>query len=719
MRRVLSIFLMVLCFPAFAQQQITVNDIYSGKFSQQTVSGVKWMNDGQFYSSREDNNVVKIDLTTGKVVDYLVKGDDLNPAIQWDAYSFSNDEKKMLFRSETERIYRRSFKSSYYIYELESKKLTMLSEGGKQSYATFSPDATKVAFVRNNNLFYVDLATMKEVQVTHDGKFNFIINGSADWVYEEEYGFAKAFYWSADGSKLAYYRFDESTVQEYNMQMWNDSEKYPVDYRFKYPKAGSENSSVGIFIYHLEDQKNVAVELGEEKDIYIPRINWTQDANLLSVRRMNRLQNKLEIIHVDAQTGKGNVVLTEESETYVDINYCDDLAYLSDGTHFVRTSEKDGFKHIYLHNMDGTLDQQITSGDWEVTQFVGYNESTNSFYYISTENSPLQRHFYTIGLNGKKKKRLSTKDGTNSVNMSPDFKLYINYHSSLNSPLTVTLHDSKGKKLKELKNNDGLKKTAKEYGVQPVELFNFETPDKIKLHGWMIKPKDFDEKKKYPVLMFVYGGPGSQLVTDSWAGRNAYWHQMLAQKGYIVACVDNRGTDGRGAAFKKSTYANLGKLEVQDQISAAKHLGAKSWVDENRIGIWGWSYGGYMSSLCMTLGADVFKAGIAVAPVSTWRFYDSIYTERFLKRPQDNPEGYDEYSPVKHAHKLKGAYFLIHGTGDDNVHFQNAIAMQNALIKANKQFDSFYYPNRNHGIYGGNTRIHLYNMMTEFILEKL
>ncbi|MGB0523779.1 MAG: S9 family peptidase, partial [Flammeovirgaceae bacterium] len=703
---------------AIAQQQVSVEDIYSGKFSQQSVTGVKWMNDGQFYSSREGNDVVKIDLTTGKVVEHLVKGEDLQPAIQWDSYSFSNDEKKMLFRTEMESIYRRSFKATYYIYELESKKLVMLSEGGKQSYATFSPDGSKVAFVRNNNLFYVDLSNMRETQVTRDGKFNFIINGSADWVYEEEFGFAKAFYWSKDGNKLAYYRFDESRVQEYNMQLWNDSETYPVDYRFKYPKAGAENSVVDIYIYDLTSQNAVQVALGEEKDIYIPRINWTQDSNLLSVRRMSRLQNKLEIIHVNAQTGKGDVVLTEESETYVDINYCDDLSYLSNGTQFVRTSEKDGYKHIYLHQMDGSLAQQITKGNWEVTQFVGFDEAKEMFYYISTEDSPLERHFYSISAKGKKK-RLSTQEGTNRVNMSPDFKLYINYHSNITSPLKVTLHNIKGKQLKELKNNKRLKEVVKSYDLPNMEFFDFQTTDKIKLHGWMIKPKDFDKNKKYPVLMFVYGGPGSQLVTNAWAGRNYYWHHMLAQRGYIVACVDNRGTDGRGAAFKKSTYANLGKYEVKDQIEAAKFLGDKPWVDESRIGIWGWSYGGYMSSLCMTLGADVFKAGIAVAPVSTWRYYDSIYTERFLKRPQDNPQGYDDYSPVKHAHKLKGAYFLIHGTGDDNVHFQNAIAMQNALIKANKQFKSFYYPNRNHGIYGGNTRIHLYNMMTAFILNNL
>ncbi len=722
MKKIYVFVLLCLANLAMAQEakEITVEKINDGTFQAKSVSGVKWMNDGQFYSSKDGDNIVKIDIATGNIVDTIVRGATLNPQIKWQAYSFSNDEKKMVFLTDYSQIYRRSYTAEYYVYDLASKKLQKLSENGAQSYATLSPDNSKVAFVRGNNLFFTDLASMKETQVTSDGKFNGIINGSTDWVYEEEFGFAQAFYWSPDGQKIAFHKFDESGVNEYNMQKWDDKAVYPNDYRFKYPKAGEDNSKVEVYIYNLADGKKVKADVGSEDDIYIPRVMWTKNSNLLSVRKMNRLQNKLEIFHVDASTGKGNAVLTEESETFVDINYADDLTYLNDGKHFVRTSEKSGFKHIYMHYMDGSLARQITQGDWEVTQFVGYDEGEDDFYYISTEVSPLERHFYSINGKGKKMRRLSAGQGTHSVNMSPDFKMYINYYSNISTPTVVTLHQTKKNELvKILEKNEKLQETVKEYGLTDTELFDFQTSDGLKLYGWMIKPADFDETKKYPVLMFVYGGPGSQSVTDSWGGRNAYWHQMLAQKGYIVACVDNRGTDGRGVAFKKSTYANLGKYEIQDQMEAAKFLGEKSWVDESRIGIWGWSYGGYMSSLAMTLGADVFKAGIAVAPVSNWRFYDSIYTERFLKRPQENAKGYDDYSPVTHADKLKGNYLLIHGTGDDNVHFQNAIAMQNALIANDKQFQSFYYPNRNHGIYGGNTRNHLYNMMTNFILNNL
>lgn len=713
--------LLLLCllavFSAYGQgKKIELADIYGkGTFRAKSVSGVRWMNDGRYYSSRQGGNVVKIDVATGEVAETIVSSSDLNPSINWVAYEFSNDEKQMLFMTDFESIYRRSFKANYYVYDLASKELKPLSEGGKQSYATFSPDGTRIAFVRDNNLFYVDLSTMKEMQITNDGKFNHIINGSTDWVYEEEFGFAKAFYWSPDGNKLAFYTFDESGVKEYNMQMWNDKAVYPVDYRFKYPKAGEDNSIISISVYDLNSKKVTPMDIGSEKDIYIPRINWTTDSDLLSIRWMNRLQQELKIIHANVKTGKGKTVLTEKSDTYVDINYCDNLTYLEDGKHFVRTSEKDGYKHIYLHKMNGKLVRQVTKGNWEVTEYVGLDQEEERFYYISTEESPLERQFYSINMKGEDKKRLSSMKGTNSVNMSPDFSLYLNYHSSIESPTVVTLFEVKGNKsVKVMEDNAELKETLKGYSMNMPEFFKVLTEDNIELDGWMIKPADFDESKKYPVLMFVYGGPGSQLVTNSWGGRNFYFHQMLAQEGYIVACVDNRGTDGRGAKFKKATYANLGKYEVQDQVTVAKHLGSMNYVDADRIGIWGWSYGGYMSSLCMTLGADVFKAGIAVAPVSNWRFYDTVYTERFLQRPQDNASGYDDYSPVYHADKLKGKFMLVHGTGDDNVHFQNAIALQNALIDANKQFESFYYPNRNHGIYGGTTRLHLYKMMFDF-----
>lgn len=708
---------------SFAQQrkEITLEDIWSkGTFAVENVSGVNWLQNGRFYTSLEQEGIVKYDIASGKAVETVVEASKLIPAgatapIEIGDYAFSADETKLLISTEAEPLYRRSSKEDNYVYDLKTKKLQKLSNGGKHSYATFSPDGSKVAFVRANNLFWVDLATMKEQAVTTNGESNKIINGSADWVYEEELSFAKAFFWSPDNQKLAFYTFDESKVREYNMPTWG--KLYPEDYRYKYPKAGEANSLVAINVFHLPTQKTVAVDLGAEKDQYVARVLWTQNANLLSLQRLNRLQNHLEILHADANTGKSTVVLDEKSETYIDIT--DDLTYLKDGKHFIFSTEKSGYKHLYLYDMSGKLVNAITQGNWEVAQLIGINEKAKTVYYTSTEVSSLQRHLYTISLSGKGKKQLTQGNGTHRINISPDFSYYLDYHSSANTPVKVSLADGAGKAIRVLKDNQKLKTALAQYALSPVEFLTVKAADGTEMNASMIKPQNMDANKKYPVLMHVYGGPGSQTVEDDWAGGNYFWHQMLAQKGYIVVIVDNRGTGAKGEKFKKVTYANLGKYETEDQIAAAKYLGSLPYIDKGRIGIWGWSFGGYMTSLCLTLGADYFKMGIAVAPVTNWRYYDSIYTERYLKTPQENAAGYDENSPVTHAGKLKGKYLLVHGTGDDNVHFQNAVAMQNALIKAGKQFSSFYYPNRNHGIYGGNTRLHLYQMMTDYVTQNL
>ncbi len=704
-----------------AQKKITLSDIFErGTFRPQSVAGVNWMNDGKFYSAQEGNDIVKYDVTTGQKVATIVSGADLSPAIDFVAYEFSADEKQILFMTSFEPIYRRSFKANYFVYDLTTKQLKQLSKGGKQSYATFSPDGSKVAFCRENNLFFVDLQNNKETQITTDGKWNFIINGSSDWVYEEEFGFAKAFFWSPDGQKIAFYTFDESKVKEFNMQMWRNGKLYPEDYKFKYPKAGEDNSEVSIAIYDLKNEKLVKVDIGQEKDIYIPRIKWTNDSNVLAVLRMNRLQNKMEVLHADASTGASKTILVEESPQYLEAEFFDDVVYLKDGKHFIYSSEKDGFKHLYLYELTGKLVRQITTGKWEVVNFLGIDEKPKVpvLYYTSTEVSPLERHFYSIDIQGKNKKKLSTEKGTNTPNLSRDFKYYMLYHTNAQSPLRVTLWEtSKNTLIKELKNNHHLLEKYKEYGISTKEFFQFKTPDGTELYGYMLKPSNFDASKKYPLLMFVYGGPGSQQVADNWSVVS--WFNLLNQEGYIVACVDNRGTGFRGAEFKKVTYANLGKYEVQDQIDAAKYLGSLPYIDKDRIGIYGHSYGGYMSTLCLLLGADVFKAAIAGAPVTNWRYYDTIYTERYLKRPQDNPEGYDQYSPVYHASKLKGAYLIMHGTGDDNVHFQNAVALQEAFIRSGKQFQSFFYPDRNHGIGGNNATMHRHQLMTDFILKNL
>jgi len=729
----------MLLLPALSYGQkkaVTLEEIYgknAGVFSARTVGGVNWMKSGGFFSTLEPGKVVKYNINTGSAEEILFdqntsKVSGSGKLINISDYELSNDERKLLLTTEQEPIYRRSFKAEYYVFDRVSGTLSQLSDKGKQQYATFSPDGSKVAFVRDNNLFIKNLADEKEMAVTTDGKFNHIINGSTDWVYEEEFAFAKAFEWSPDGKKIAYYRFDETLVPEYNMQLWGNL--YPDDYRFKYPKAGEKNSTIAIRVYDLDSKGHMNMDLGLEKDIYIPRMQWTTNSNLLSITRMNRLQNQRDILHANASSGAASTVLTETSKAYVDADFTDDLVYLQDGQHFIYSSEQSGFKHLYMYSMNGELVRQLTAGRWEVTNLDGIDEKNNIIYFTSTAVSPLERHFYRLDISLPKSKtkkykapqpvKLSENTGTNSVHLNQDLTYYIEYNSSATTPANVSLRTAPGGEVvRVLEDNKRLAEKVKEYDIVFPEFFQFETTFGDSLNGWMLKPSDFDPSRKYPVLMFVYGGPGSQTVVNSWGGRDFYWYQMLQKKGYIVVSIDNRGTGGRGAAFRQVTYAQLGKLETEDQIEGAKYLGNLPYIDKSRIGIWGWSYGGYMSSLCMTVGADYFKTGIAVAPVTTWRYYDTIYTERFLKRPQDNPSGYDDNSPITHAAKLKGNFLLIHGTADDNVHFQNAVDFTEALINTGRDFDSFYYPNKNHGIGGMQTRLHLYKMMTRYLEENL
>jgi dipeptidyl-peptidase-4 len=703
----------------FAQREITVPDFTTeNKFVQKDVVGINWMKDGKFYSVLESNKIVRYNVATGSS-EVIVDCSQLTPQLAVVSYSFSSDEKKLLLLTSFTSIYRRSYKGEYFVYDIQNKTVSRLSEGGKQSYATFSPDGSKVAFVRDNNLFFVNLASKQEVQVTTDGKFNEIINGSTDWVYEEEFTFVVGFYWSPNGEKLAYYRFDETAVKEYNMQVWGRS-LYPKDYRFKYPKAGEKNSTVEIWVYDLLSAKKIKADLGSMEDTYIPRVKWTQDPNLLSVRTLNRLQNNLKTFHTNASSGASVVVLDQKSDTYIDLEFTDDLTYLKNGKQFICSSETDGYKHFYLYNLDGMLVRQITSGNFEVSQFVGLDEKSNTLFYTSAEVSPLERHFYSITLDGKKKAKLSNGAGTHEINASPDFSYYIDKYSNSSQPLTVSLYKVKGNALvKVLEGNDELKKSISEFRIASKESFSYKTVDGTMLEGHLIKPRNFDASRQYPVLIYQYSGPGSQNVSNSFGGGHFYFHQLLTQKGYLIAIIDTRGTGGRGEAFKKATYKELGKLELEDHIAGAKFLSSLDYVDDSRIGIWGWSYGGYMSSLAMTKGAGIFKMGIAVAPVTNWRFYDTIYTERYLQTPQFNAKGYDDNSPSTYAANLKGNFLLVHGTGDDNVHFQNSIVLEDALINAGKQFRSFFYPDKHHGLQGEKTKLHLYTMLTDFVLENL
>jgi len=601
------------------------------------------------------------------------------------------------------------------VIDLEKNKAEYLGEG-KQQYAEFSPDGKKVGFVKDNNLFIKDLVSGKITEVTHDGLQNSVINGATDWVYEEEFALSQAFFWSPDGSRLAFLRFDESAVREFMMSTYGSL--YPGEYRFKYPKAGEDNSLVNVHVYELTGGKTVKMLTGDDKNQYIPRVKWTADGASLSIVRMNRLQNKLELLLANPADGSVKTLLEEKSETYIDVN--DNLTFLNDNKHFIWSSELGGFNHLYLYDMAGKRKNAITSGEMDITDFYGYDEMKGNVYFSAAYPKPSDRTVFACKLNGKGQKVLfETTGGHQQPEFSNNFSYAIVRQSKANEPSSYTLYSGEGKMLRVIESNSRLKSKLNEYSFSQKEFFTFTTSSGVSLNGWMIKPSSFDASKKYPVFMTVYGGPGHNTVENAWEGSNYLWHQMLAQKGYIVVSVDNRGTGNRGEKFKKVTYKQLGKLETEDQIEVARYLAGQSYVDPSRIGIQGWSYGGYMSSLCITKGADFFKMAIAVAPVTNWRYYDSIYTERFMQTPQDNASGYDDNSPINHVSRLKGKYLLIHGTGDDNVHFQNSVEMVNSLVKANKQFDVFFYPDKNHGIYGGNARLHLYTLMTDYILKNL
>jgi dipeptidyl-peptidase-4 len=708
-------------FSATAQQKITVEEIYRGEFRAKGMDALQSMKNTNQYTVLNTDRTSRsqqIDLydfaTLKKVATLLDTKSHTDLADGIDSYTFSNDEKQILIANNTSPIFRHSFTATYYLYNLATKELTKVLENVQEP--TFSPDGTKIGYAKENDLFIYDIASKAITQVTTDGKKNEIINGIADWVYEEEFAFVRAFDWSSDSKKLAFIRFDESKVPQFSMDMYQ-KDLYPTSQTFKYPKAGEKNSEVSLHIFEVGSKSAKKINLGNYSDFYIARMKWTNDANILSAQVLNRHQDNLDLIFVDGTIGTAKVILNEKDKAYVDVT--DNLTFLKDNS-FIWTSEKDGFNHIYLYDKTGKLKNQVTKGKWEVTSYYGFDEKTKTVFYQSVENGSTVRDVYKISLDGKKKVKLSSQVGTNGATFSPDFTYYINTYSSVTTPPTYTLNSSKdGKQAQEIVNNTPLVEKIKKYDLPTKEFFELTTEKGHKLNAWMIKPKDFDANKKYPVFMYQYSGPGSQEVANNWLDTNDMWFMMLSQQGYIIACVDGRGTGYKGAAFKKCTQKELGKYEVEDQIDAAKVIGNYSYVDKTRIGIFGWSYGGFMSSNCLFKGADVFKMAIAVAPVTNWRFYDSIYTERYMTTPQENASGYDDNSPINHVSKLKGNFLLIHGTADDNVHVQNSMQMIEALVQANKQFDWAIYPDKNHGIYGGKTRIQLYNKMTNYIKEKL
>ena len=717
---VLTLLLVSSCAVFAQKKQVTLEDIWSGTFSQQRLESLNSLNNGTQYivlNQNRETNSTSIDIydyKSGEKKGSLLNSTNLSELDNFQSYELSDDENMILLATALDPIYRHSTKGIFYTYNVKTKELKKLSENKVQE-PTFSPDNSKVAYVFENNLYVKDLASGNEMQITTDGKKNETINGVTDWVYEEEFAFVRAFEWNADGSTLAFLKFNETEVPEFSMGIFGQ-ELYPENTTFKYPKAGEANAEVSLHLYSLETKNTAPINLGDYKDFYIPRMKWTNDASILSVQVLNRHQNNLDLIFVNSKTNEAKVVLNEKDAAYVDIT--DNLTFLADNS-FIWTSEKDGNNHIYRYDKNGKLINKVTKGDWEVTNYYGFNPKSKRIYFQSTENGSVNRDVYSIKADGSKKMRLSQKEGTNNADFSADYTYFINTYNSTTTPNEYTLHNAEnGKLVRKIKDNQALTSLSEEFDFSPKELSTIEINGNT-LNMWTIKPSDFDASKKYPLLMYQYSGPGSQTVANSYAGSNDYWYQMLANMGYIIVAVDGRGTGFKGAAFKKVTQNELGKYELEDQISAARKLGELPYIDSERIGIWGWSYGGFMSTNAILKGNDVFKMAIAVAPVTSWRFYDSVYTERYMTTPQENASGYDENSPINHVDKLKGNFLLVHGSGDDNVHVQNSMRLIEALVQANKQFDWAIYPDRNHGIYGGNTRLHLYTKMTDFIKENL
>ncbi|WP_165917177.1 S9 family peptidase [Flaviaesturariibacter aridisoli] len=698
--RILFLFLF-LPFLAVAQtKQITMEDIYKkGTFRSEFVPGFAGTSDDSLFNPSDVKD------ETGKVVSSV-------------DYQVSSDRKRVLFFNGREPIYRRSSKATAYVYDLAGKKAVRLNNG-KVLHPTFSPDGSKIAYVFDNNLYIYDIASAATTAVTTDGKWNQVINGNCDWVYEEEFEFSRAFEWSPDGKYIAYYKFDEAAVKEFQFTMYDSA--YNRQYGYKYPKAGESNSKVQIRLYDVASRNDVAAQY-EQGDIYIPRIKWTRDANpKLVVFWLNRHQNDLRLLLTAPATGTATELYREQNKYFVEIN--DNWQFLKDGKSYLFTSEMNGFTQLYRYSIDGKKKIQITKMKADIADINGVDEKNGLVYYTLAYPTPMDRNLFVSDLNGRNTKQLTQGTGWHRVELNDSYTQFMDYYSNINTPQTVSLYNLKKDKatfIKPVGENSKLKQTIKEYGIGQAEFMRIPNSKGDTLNGWMLKPANFDPNKKYPVLFCNYGGPGSQQVANRF-GAVSMWHQMLAQKGFIVVSVDNTGTGFRGEEFKKKTYLQLGKFEIEDQIDAAKYLAKQSFVDPKNIGHWGWSFGGFMSSLAITKGNDAFSAAVAVAPVTSWRFYDNIYTERYMRTPQENKSGYDDNAPINFVNRIKGKFLLIHGTADDNVHFQNSTQMISALVKANVDFETMYYPNKNHGISGGadNTTFHIWSKMTNWILDNL
>lgn len=732
MKKLFVLFYALLCLISVQAQKVTLQDVANGTYRAQSIHGLKPMLDGEHYTqiSKDHKRIVKYSFKTGKEVATIFDvATARNSTLKsFDDYIMSPDESLILIQTETKPIYRRSFTAVYYLYNVKNRTLDPLSNNGPQQVPLFSPDSHQIAFVRNNNIYLIKLLFgNSESQVTKDGEYNKVLNGIPDWVYEEEFGFNRAFDFSADSRMIAYIRFDESQVPMFSFPWYKgmapekkEYATYPGSYNYKYPKAGVSNSKVSVHTFDIKSHVTRKMELPIDSDGYVPRIKFTSDPEKLAIMTLNRHQNRFDIYMANPRSAICKVAIRDEAEQYIKEQAYSDIVFYPE--HIVLMSERDGYNHLYLYTIGGNLVKQITKGNFEVKEFLGWDQKANVFYYTSNEESPLRTAVYKIDGKGKKTK-LSTRTGTNSALFSKNLNYYINTYSSAQTPTLITLNNNKGQEMVTLLDNKELKSKIAQLNMPTKEFFTFKTKEGVELNGWMMKPANFNPSKKYPVIMHQYSGPGSQQVLDKWGigsfGDGGMFEAVMCDKGYIMVCVDGRGTGGRGAAFEKCTYLSIGVKEAIDQAQAAKYLSTLPYIDGSRIGIWGWSYGGYNTLMSMSEGSGAFKAGVAIAAPSDWRFYDTVYTERFMRTPKENGDGYNSSSAINRVHQLKGKLLLIHGSADDNVHFQNFMEYNEALIQANIQFETQIYTNRNHGIFGGNTRNHLMNRVANFFLQNL
>lgn len=712
--------------------KLDLKSITSGHFQGERLAEVKPLADGETYAqiSRDGKQIIKYSFKTGKQVAVLfdvatVRGDVI-PRI--DGYIMSPDGRRMLIQTNTKPVYRRSYTAEYYIFSIENNKMEPLSKGGPQQTPLFSPDGQQIAFVRDNNIHLVKLLyDNAESQVTKDGKWNEIINGIPDWVNEEEFGNNRSMVFTADSRQICWIRYDESKVKQYSMQMFKGLNPameqyagYPGFYTYKYPIAGEQNSTVSVYSFDIKSRQTRKLQVPLKEDDYIPRIIMTSDPAKVAIYTMNRHQDELNIYMANPLSTLCKLVISEKIDKYVRESSMSSIKITDN--HILLPSERSGFTHLYLYNLNGQLKRTVTSGNYEVKDVYGYDEATGDVYYAANKNGVAEQQVYVARANGKTE-CISDKAGTNSAIFSSNFKYYINIWSDMNNPNVYTLNDNKGKLLKTLVDNKDLKDKMSQYVLGSREMFSFTTSEGVKLYGWMVKPADFDSQKHYPVIMYQYGGPGSQQVLNRWSigmsGQGAILEHYLAQQGYVVVCVDNRGTGGRGVEFEKCTYLRLGDKEARDQVETALWLGNQSYVDKNRIGIWGWSYGGWNTLMSMSEGRPVFCAGVAIAPVTSWRYYDTVYTERYMRTPNENQSGYDEVNPMARASQLSGELLICHGMADDNVHFRNTAEYTEALVQADKDFSELVYTNRNHSIFGGNTRNHLFRQVIKFFNKEM